>query len=204
MVGQYRPGARVVRFRVEHSPQCQIADKSLVISYQPSPGTCPGETFTFGSAFPIVNSRFDTQDASSKVRVQGQFSSSTLGAGSANVRFPYEGWQCTYSGNWAAAFVQGANKSVWALAVQPDGKILLGGEFSAVAGQPRRGVARLNADGSLDPTFNDPNTTGTVYALAIQPDGKIPHRGQVHDCGRPDAQARRPAQPRREPRSRLQ
>jgi uncharacterized delta-60 repeat protein len=164
---------RVVRFRVEDSPQCQIAAGSLLVSYQPSPGTCPGQTYTYGSAFPIVNGGFDAQDASNKVRVQGQFSSSTLGAGTVDVSFRYEGWSCTYSGDWAAAFVQGANRSVRALAVQPDGKIVLGGEFTAVAGQSRRRVARLNSDGSLDASFNDPDVNGAVYALAIQPDNKI-------------------------------
>jgi uncharacterized delta-60 repeat protein len=164
---------REVRFRVEHSPQCQIAAGSLRVACNPSPGPCPGQTYTYGSAFPIVNGRFDAQDASNKVRAQGQFSSSTLSAGTVDVSFRYEGWWCTYSGDWSAAFVQGANRSVRTLAVQPDGKILLGGDFTAVAGQPRRRVARLNPDGSLDATFNDPDADGAVYALAIQPDNRI-------------------------------
>ena len=163
---------REVRFRVEHSPQCQIA-AGLRVAYNPSPGTCPGQTYTFGSVFPIVNGGFDAQDASNKVRVQGQFSSSTLSGGTVDVSFRYEGWSCTYSGDWTAAFVRGANRGVRTLAVQPDGKVLLGGDFTAVAGQPRRRVARLNSDGSLDATFNDPDADGAVYALAIQPDNKI-------------------------------
>ena len=62
---------------------------------------------------------------------------------------------------------------VWTIAVQPDGKTILAGFFSAVNGVPRRGIARLNADGSLDMGF-DPNAGGNpVYAVAIQPDGKI-------------------------------
>ena len=62
---------------------------------------------------------------------------------------------------------------VYAIAVQPDGKTILVGFFSAVNGVPRRGIARLNADGSLDMGF-DPNAGGNaVYAVAIQPDSKI-------------------------------
>ncbi len=61
-----------------------------------------------------------------------------------------------------------------ALALQPDGKVLIGGSFANVHGTPRVRVARLNTDGSLDTTFN-PGTgpDGEVFALAVQPDGKI-------------------------------
>ncbi len=57
---------------------------------------------------------------------------------------------------------------------QPDGKILIGGGFSTVNGQPRRHVARLNADGTLDTTLqNTSNAFGSVFDLALQTDGKI-------------------------------
>ncbi|MEQ1748674.1 MAG: choice-of-anchor D domain-containing protein, partial [Prosthecobacter sp.] len=61
---------------------------------------------------------------------------------------------------------------VTATAVQPDGKIIIGGNFTSVNGVPRSNIARLNADGSLDTGF-DPKTNGVVYSLAVQPDGKI-------------------------------
>jgi uncharacterized delta-60 repeat protein len=68
----------------------------------------------------------------------------------------------------------GANDDVRSVAVQPDGKILIGGSFSTFNGTFRSGVARLNANGTLDATF-DPGT-GTfdaVSSVAVQPDGKI-------------------------------
>jgi len=70
----------------------------------------------------------------------------------------------------------GINGTVYALAVQPDGKIVVGGEFSSVNNTPRSNLARLNPDGSLDasfvPKFSDgPN--GTVYALAIDANGNL-------------------------------
>src|SRR2546423_1062560 len=37
--------------------------------------------------------------------------------------------------------------------IQTDGKIVIGGPFTAVNGTARIGLARLNADGTLDPTF---------------------------------------------------
>ncbi|MFN0130340.1 MAG: cadherin-like beta sandwich domain-containing protein [Verrucomicrobiales bacterium] len=65
---------------------------------------------------------------------------------------------------------------VQSLAVQADGKILLGGEFTSVNGQPRSGIARLHPDGSVENTVTfDPGTGvgGTVYSVALQADGKI-------------------------------
>jgi uncharacterized delta-60 repeat protein len=62
--------------------------------------------------------------------------------------------------------------SVVATAVQPDGKILIGGIFNTVLGVARKNIARLNTDGTLDTTFNT-GTNGYVGAIAVQPDGKI-------------------------------
>src|SRR5690349_9219643 len=48
------------------------------------------------------------------------------------------------------SFNPSADNSVSSLAVQPDHKILVGGSFLALSGQPRARIARLNADGTLD------------------------------------------------------
>ena len=68
-----------------------------------------------------------------------------------------------------------------AIAIQPDGKILLGGLFNRFDGQTRFNLVRLNTDGSVDPTFNPGTSTGNgiitfpsaVQAFEVQPDGKI-------------------------------
>ena len=82
-------------------------------------------------------------------------------------------------GTLDAGFNPSANKNVYSIALQPDGKILLGGPFDnltpngAAASTIRRYIARVNADGTLDPGF-DPNPGGSeVYCIAVQPDGKI-------------------------------
>jgi uncharacterized delta-60 repeat protein len=65
--------------------------------------------------------------------------------------------------------------TVEALAVQADGKILVGGSFASLGGGASRSgpyVGRLNADGSLDTSFN-PGTNGAVGAIVVQADGKI-------------------------------
>ena len=71
------------------------------------------------------------------------------------------------------------NGTVHIIKKQPDGKLLIGGNFTDVNGVAAGGLARLNADGSVDTTFNPPDfgngagLGGTVYALGIQSDGKI-------------------------------
>ncbi len=69
----------------------------------------------------------------------------------------------------------GADSAVVAIAVQSNGKIMIGGAFSQFNGVARGSVARLNSDGSLDTTFL---ATGAgpypwVFAIAVQSDGKI-------------------------------
>lgn len=60
------------------------------------------------------------------------------------------------------------------LAVQGDGKVVIAGGFDTVGGQPRPGLARLHADGSLDTAFNPPpDLGGIIDALALQPDGRV-------------------------------
>ncbi|MEO7080463.1 MAG: hypothetical protein ABIY71_03010 [Flavobacteriales bacterium] len=70
--------------------------------------------------------------------------------------------------------VVGPNGYVQDLLVQADGKILICGSFSRYDEVPREKVARLNADGTLDITF-DPGTgpNATVYNLNQQADGKV-------------------------------
>jgi uncharacterized delta-60 repeat protein len=69
----------------------------------------------------------------------------------------------------------GPNDVVVGLAVQPDGQILVGGYFTLVNGVTRNRVARLNADGSLDNSFQNglAGANGTVGGFAVLPDGRI-------------------------------
>jgi hypothetical protein len=63
---------------------------------------------------------------------------------------------------------------VLAVSIQEDNKILIGGSFSSVQGEPRNGMARLNADGSIDPDFNPGGGfDGAVRVIVLQPAGKI-------------------------------
>jgi uncharacterized delta-60 repeat protein len=70
-----------------------------------------------------------------------------------------------------------ANGAIQAIAVQKDGKILIGGDFTTITPNNqvtigRNHIARLNPDGTVDAGFN-PNANHTVRAIVIQSDGKI-------------------------------
>src|ERR1043166_2331496 len=69
-------------------------------------------------------------------------------------------------------FDPNVNGTVYATAVQADGKIIIGGNFTSVGGTHHTNVARLNIDGSIDATFNA-GADDQVLALAVQSDGKI-------------------------------
>ncbi len=68
----------------------------------------------------------------------------------------------------------GPDGSVRAIAIQLDGKILVGGDFSSYNGSSRKRLLRLNTDGTLDVTFNiGTGFNAGVASIAIQADGKI-------------------------------
>lgn len=78
----------------------------------------------------------------------------------------------------------GAQSSVHSVAAQPDGQLIIGGSLSQVNGVFVHGIARLNVDGSLDPTFNaGTGTNGAVIKIVIQDDGKILAIGNFFQFG---------------------
>jgi uncharacterized delta-60 repeat protein len=59
------------------------------------------------------------------------------------------------------------------LLVQADGRILIGGSFTNVAGQPQTNVARLNVDGTLDSSFALESAGSIDSWIALQADGEM-------------------------------
>lgn len=75
----------------------------------------------------------------------------------------------------SAAGAGGQPPAVYFMALQPDGKLLLGGRFgSPVAAGGYRGIVRLLPTGQRDAGFQTPATlTDDIFGLAVQPDGRI-------------------------------
>jgi|LakMenE18May11ns_1017448.scaffolds.fasta_scaffold9946565_2 uncharacterized delta-60 repeat protein len=99
------------------------------------------------------------------------------------------------NGNIDGTFVigDGFDDIVWALVLQSDGKILVGGDFNEYNGVVTGNLARLNSDGSLDDTFLLNGFNYTVRAIAVQIDGKIVVGGEftpqilrINSDGTPD------------------
>ncbi|MDP2160866.1 MAG: T9SS type A sorting domain-containing protein, partial [Flavobacterium sp.] len=68
----------------------------------------------------------------------------------------------------------GFNNSVETILLQPDGKIIVGGNFTQFNGSPQNYLIRLNTDGTKDMNFVAPDAfNNKVSSLALLPDGKI-------------------------------
>jgi uncharacterized delta-60 repeat protein len=83
----------------------------------------------------------------------------------------------TFTTNTGSAF----NSPVRCLAIQSDGKLMIGGQFTTFNGVTVNNIVRLNADGTRDSTFT--TNTGTAFdssafSIAVQSDGKIVIGGQ--------------------------
>src|SRR5688572_12695623 len=121
-----------------------------------------------------------------KILVGGGFSSFSPNGGAAVTRNRIA--RLNPNGTLDTAFDPNAGGGdVNAIALQADGKIVIGGFFTTLSPNggtaiTRNRIARLNPDGTVDTTFN-PNATGAVRVLAVQPDGKILAGGQFGNIG---------------------
>ncbi len=85
----------------------------------------------------------------------------------------------------------GLDGEVTALALQSDGKIIVGGRFTHANGLPRPCLARFHSDGAVDTSFasglgwahSRGPEAAVVLALAVQPDGKFLAAGYGDDFG---------------------
>lgn len=71
-----------------------------------------------------------------------------------------------------------------AVVIDAAGGVILGGVFKQVHGVTRNGIARLNADGSLDPAFNPgTDSSGRVFAIRFDANGRLLVGGQFAQIG---------------------
>jgi uncharacterized delta-60 repeat protein len=125
------------------------------------------DTFNIGTGFD--NAVYDVEPQSdNKILVGGFFDSYSGVSFGKIVRLNVDG---SIDNTFSAG--TGFNSVVWVIRVQPDGKILVGGDYTQYNGNSHPYLIRLNSDGSVDNTF-DLNTgfNGTVYDIILQNDGK--------------------------------
>jgi uncharacterized delta-60 repeat protein len=66
----------------------------------------------------------------------------------------------------------GVNGPVYAITAQSNGKAIIGGDFTRFDTDTVKSIVRVNADGSIDPSFQA-YISGTVYSLELQNDNKV-------------------------------
>lgn len=118
--------------------------------------------------------------ADGKLLCSGQFTQYN-GTSCANlIRLTADGLYDTTFNTGGAGLVGTVNVIV----IQPNGKILIGGELYSYNGTSVQNVIRLNVDGSLDVSFGvtiGQGNLNTVYALALRPDGKLYIAGKFNN-----------------------
>src|SRR5204862_2411894 len=118
-----------------------------------------------------------------KLVIGGSFESVNCTPRKGLARLDVNGWLDT-SFNSGAGLEAGQGSLpvgvVSAIVVQPDGKVLIGGSFTKVSGVNHVAIARLEANGSLDVSFNpglvatdDQGTPGQVFAVALLNSGQV-------------------------------
>lgn len=67
----------------------------------------------------------------------------------------------------------GASGTVYAIAEDAQGRLIVAGSFSSFNGRSCDDIVRLNPDGSIDTTFNPPSSNSRLRCVKLQADGKI-------------------------------
>lgn len=147
-----------------------------VVRLNPDGSTDP----TFDTGTGLQGAPYDVAiDADGKILVGGVFRAYNGTAAGGVVRLNPDGsLDSTFDTGTGIANDGLTSASVRSVALAPDGKIVLGGQFSSFNGRPARSVVRLNVDGSVDPTLIagsgvSSGTTDLVSAAAVDADGRI-------------------------------
>lgn len=134
------------------------------------PGTLDG-SFTPGSG-PDTSVFTTVNQPDGKILIAGTFDAYNGTARSGIARIHADGsLDTSFNPGTALAL---ASEYIYCMALQPDGKILIGGIFAGFNGVARNNIARLNADGSVDTTFNPGSgANNEVVTISLQSTGKM-------------------------------
>lgn len=129
-------------------------------------------TFSPAASLDASVSAIAVQPADQRIVIGGAFRNA---AGESHDRIA----RLNADGTVDSSFASSCDSTVWALAVQSNGKILAGGRFNNANGTPRKKVVRFLSNGLVDSQFDAEAGSGTgssdeVRAIQIQPsDGNI-------------------------------
>lgn len=131
-----------------------------------------GSTWNQGTGFSSTVQCFTTQ-SDGKILVGGAFTSYSGSANRTRIL------RLNTNGTLDTTFnpgTTGANSTVNSIAVQADGKILIGGGFNQYSGSTKYYLVRANTNGTIDTDFNTGALVAinsTVSTVAVQSDQKI-------------------------------
>lgn len=126
-------------------------------------------TFLYGTGFDAqTNTSYTLPNG--KILIGGQFSNYNGTPANRIIQLNNDG-----SVNTSFIYGTGFNGDVSAIAIQNDGKILIGGAFSTYDGNAVNNLIRLNADGSLDNTFSAPAPAvgDVIFQIIVLSNGQI-------------------------------
>lgn len=169
---EFSPYGLVARLNSNGTLDATLLSASLYANYEGSPwGTIPNALLLQPDGAILVGGDFSTvfnKSAPPPVPVHARFGLVRLSAGG------------LVDTNYLARLVAGPDATsvaplpnVQALALQPDGRLLVAGGFTNVNDVAVTDLVRLNPDGSLDPTFWVVPDAGFPEAMALQPDGSL-------------------------------
>ncbi len=178
--GNVTPGVGFVN--VSLNPDPPVAPTPVVV-YDDVPGASTvsfTKTGTSGAAG-LFQLRFSTTTKPVPATITANISVTGYGAATAIVTMAAPG---TLDTTFADPDL---SDTAQAIVIQPDGKILVAGNFTQYAGTQQQRLVRFNTDGSRDTTLPNPWINQAVYALALQTNGKILVTGNFQKVGPPTA-----------------
>ncbi|GAA3983473.1 T9SS type A sorting domain-containing protein [Hymenobacter antarcticus] len=181
--GQYLLGANGGSITVGTTSRVELL--RLNANGTPDNGFDPGPGPDFTNDYGYVQN-YDVQ-ADGKVVVVGYFNTYSGATAAGVVRLNADGSVDTgFSAGSGILSTSNQYASAYTVAVQPNGKILVGGDFETFNGTPAPGIVRLNANGSIDATFAPLLLAGSqVEGLTLQPDGKVLVNGYLVNTATP-------------------
>ncbi len=142
---------------------------------------CAGAQTAVDSFDPGANFKVTTLAMQSDGRIVVGGSFSTLGGGGTGTAVRGNIGRLNGDGTIDVGFFPGADNEVDSIVLQPDGRLLVGGYFTLLGGgggagnpgvNPRSRIGRLNADGTIDGTFN-PGANGAVHVITLRRTGRF-------------------------------